>query len=204
MNIGERIKQRRKELGLSVEYISEKLGKNRATVYRYENSDIEKLPYDVLEPLARLLETTPLWLLGVNDANVEKVPGIKTLPIVGSIAAGLPLLAEENIEDYFSIDARINATFCLKVKGDSMIDEGILNGDIAFIKKQDMLENGEIGAILIDGEATLKKFYKTDHQVILQPANKYYSPIVLNSGEVKILGKLVAVLNILKQRLGGA
>lgn len=118
------------------------------------------------------------------------------IPLIGQIACGLPILAEENIEDYFTIDDRIHADFCLRAKGDSMIDEGINDGDIVFIKKQNTLENGEIGAVVIENEATLKRFYKSNNRLILQPANANYEPIILESGEIHIAGKLVAILNI--------
>lgn len=118
------------------------------------------------------------------------------IPLIGQIAAGTPILAQQNIDSYFYIDSSIKADFCLKVQGDSMIDADILPGDIVFIRMQPTLENGEIGAIVIGEEATLKTFYTNNGQIILQPANKNYSPIVIENEDVRIAGKLVAVLNI--------
>lgn len=120
----------------------------------------------------------------------------KSIPLIGTIAAGQPLLAEENIEDYFNIDTSIKADFALRIKGDSMIGAGIFQNDIVFIRQQDCLENGEIGAILIEDSATLKKFYKENDTVILQSENDYYKPMIFKEGNICILGKLVAVLNI--------
>lgn len=117
------------------------------------------------------------------------------IPIIGTIAAGTPILAEENIEDYFVIDNRVNADFGLRVKGDSMINADIFDGDVAFIRKQPTLENGEIGAILLENEATLKRFSKTENSVILQAENPSITdwPRVYTDGNISILGKLVGV-----------
>lgn len=192
MNVGERIKERRQYLGMSVDELADKLGKNRATIYRYESAEIENLPLNILEPLAKALDVTPSYLMGWDNATSTA----KKIPLLGTIAAGTPILAEQNIEDYFNLDTSIKADFALRVKGDSMIDAGITEEDIAFIRKQENLENGEIGAILIEGEATLKKFYKRDGAIILQAENKAYEPMVYTNGDIRILGKLVAVLNI--------
>lgn len=154
--------------------------------------------------IAKALDVNPAWLMG-KDVEMENAPPIppkdiqtntKSIPLLGTIAAGLPLLAEENIEDYFNIDSKIKADFALKVKGDSMLGAGIFPGDIVFIRKQENLENGEIGAVLIEDSATLKKFYKEKDTIILQAENDFYKPIILTNGDVRILGKLVAVLNI--------
>ncbi len=110
------------------------------------------------------------------------------------------MLAEEHIEDYFNIDSSIKADFALRVKGDSMCGAGINSGDIVFLRKQQILENGEVGAVLIGNEATLKKFYRDNNTVILQAKNDKHKPIILTEGDVKILGKLVAVLNIKNRR----
>ena len=120
----------------------------------------------------------------------------KPIPLIGQIAAGVPILAEENIDDYFYIDKSIKADFCLRIKGDSMIDEGIYEDDIVFIKSQPCIENGEIGAVIIGDEATLKRVYKGDDTVILQPANRNYKAKTYTGGDIHIVGKLVAVLNI--------
>jgi len=122
-----------------------------------------------------------------------------SIPLIGTIAAGTPILAEQNIERYFDIDTSIHCDFCLRIQGDSMIDAGINNNDIVFIRQQPTLEVGEIGAIQIGEEATLKKFYKTNDSIILQPANSNYLPQIYTSdSDIKILGKLVATLHINK------
>lgn len=116
------------------------------------------------------------------------------IPLVGRIAAGAPLLAEENIEDFLSFPAPAFSGgdfFALKVKGDSMIDEGIHDGDIAIIKKQSTAQNGDIVAALIEDEATLKIFKKAGGKINLIPANSAYRPIVVDA--VEVLGRLAGV-----------
>jgi len=119
---------------------------------------------------------------------------VVNIPLVGKVAAGYPVLAEENVEDYLAFPRAMipeGEVFALKVSGDSMKDAGILSGDIAVIKKQDQAENGEIVVALIEDEATLKYLFKEKKKVRLQPANKNYKPIVVN--DASIVGKLVGI-----------
>lgn len=200
MTIGERIKHRREELGLSVEDIAQKLGKHRSTIYRYESDEIGNLPADVLEPLASVLQTTPAHLMGWEEKrpdypnNILPLPKTKKVPRLGVIACGEPILAEENIEGYDEIPEEINADFTLVCKGDSMINARIMDGDIIYIRSQPDVENGEIAAVLLGDEATLKRVRKTDTQLILWPENPSYSPLVFEGeaiNNVKILGKAI-------------
>lgn len=118
----------------------------------------------------------------------------RKIPILGKIAAGTPILAVENHEDYFDTSEFINADFALQIQGDSMIGSRIYDGDIVFLKKQSFIDNGQIGAFLIDGEATLKIFNKQNNTVMLLSSNPSYSPIVLSPDkENLILGKLIGV-----------
>lgn len=153
-----------------------------------------------LSDIARIfnVDISDLMNKDLTGSKVDIVPisNNNPIPLVGTIAAGMPILAEENIEDYFYLDSRIKADFALRIKGDSMIDAGIYQDDIVFIKQQSNVENGEIAAVLIDDEATLKKFYKEDGTIILQAENDNYKPRIITEGNISILGKLVAVLNI--------
>lgn len=198
--IGKRIKEAREDKEYTLKELGNMISLSETTLSRYENGMVAKIKLPILESIANTLSVNIDWLLGISDVKEIDEKMIQTLsqtvPLIGQIACGIPILANENIEDYFSIDNRVKADFCLRAKGDSMIDEGIYPGDIVFIRKQDTLENGEIGAVIIENEATLKRFYKTDSQVILQPANNEYQPIVLDHGNVHIAGKLVAILNI--------
>ncbi|TAL31079.1 MAG: transcriptional repressor LexA [Spirochaetes bacterium] len=122
------------------------------------------------------------------------VPDSIQVPLVGRIAAGSPIIAEENIEQYLDFPASMFTSgefFALKIKGDSMIEEGIHDGDFAIIKKQNTAVNGEIVAALLEDEATLKIFKKTAGAIQLLPANKAYKPIIPET--VEILGKLAGV-----------
>lgn len=197
--IGRRIKTKRIEQGLTLKELGEKVGVASSTILRYENGKINNIKLPVIESIANALNVDPAWLI-LKSENPKpykvKKNEINRIPLIGTIAAGTPILAEQNIEDYFNLDSSIKADFALRIKGDSMLGAGIFPNDIVFIKKQSELENGEIGAILIEDEATLKKFYKEEGTIVLQPENDFYKPIILTNGNVKILGKLVAVLNI--------
>lgn len=210
MTIGERIKARRLELGMSADDIAAKLGKNRSTIFRYESSEIEKFPTTILEKLAIVLRTTPAYLMGWEDdtsppipkaANIEPLPRFKKIPLVGTIACGEPILAEQNIEDYVLCPANINADFSLRCKGDSMIGARIHDGDIVYIRQQPDVENGEIAAVMIEDEATLKRVYKKGSSVILQPENPAYEPLVFvreEINQIRVLGKAVCFLSSVK------
>lgn len=116
------------------------------------------------------------------------------IPLVGRIAAGAPLLAVENIEEYLSFPAPVfsgGEFFALKVRGDSMIDEGIHDGDTAIIRRQNTAQNGDIVAALIEDEATLKIFKRAGGKINLIPANSAYRPIVVD--QVEVLGRLAGV-----------
>ena len=200
MTIGERIKKLREEKNITVDKLAELIGKNRATIYRYESSEIEKLPTSVLEPLCKALGTTPAYLMGWSDSNlsniknIEPIPTMVKVPLLGTIACGETILAEENIEDYINMPEKAKGTFALRCKGDSMINARIFDGDIVFIREQPEVENGEIAAVLIDDEATLKRVYKTENSIELRPENPTFKPLYYQKEEmnkVRILGKAV-------------
>lgn len=128
--------------------------------------------------------------------NIYKIDKIK-LPFLGSVACGEPIYADENRESYIMVGTDIHADFCLQCKGDSMINARIHDGDIVFVRKQDIVNNGEIAVVIIDDEATLKRFYyyKEQNMVILRPENNKYQDIVLTGEElekVRVIGKAVA------------
>ncbi len=198
--IGVRLKTSREQNDLTIKDVATRIGLSTSTISRYENGIVENVSLPTMQMLAGLYKVNVLWLLGKSEDKHERTINKQStisVPLVGTIAAGTPILAEENIERYFNIDSSIKADFCLRIKGDSMINEGIHNNDIVFIHQQPILENGEIGAIIIDGEATLKRFYKTDTGIVLQPANEKYAPIIVDeNSNLIIAGKLSAILNI--------
>lgn len=175
---------------------------NKADISQYVSGKVEP-GQDKLSILGMALGVSEAWLMGYDvpksrESYSEQIKekGENSIPLLGRIAAGTPILAEQNIEDYFSIDKSIKCDFCLRVQGDSMLDEGILDNDIVFIRKQSTVESGEIAAVVVDGEATLKRIFLKNGTIILQPANKNYEPIILTDGDVRIAGKLAAVLNV--------
>jgi repressor LexA len=144
-----------------------------------------------------------------NSANREITLSdfsAKQVPILGTIAAGSPILAEQNIEDQVTIPHSLagnGESFMLRIKGDSMIDEGILSGDLVVIEKCERVRDGEIAAVLVEEEATLKRFYQRGHIAILEPANSNYRPIEvdMSSESCKILGKLVGLVRSYRTRI---
>lgn len=128
-------------------------------------------------------------------ANIIPMPAMNRVPLLGAIACGAPILAQEHIEDYVDMPAHIHADFALTCKGDSMINARIFDGDVVYIRQQDTVENGEIAAVLIDGEATLKRVRLFDDHISLEPENPQYRPLVFWGEEmnaIRILGKAVA------------
>lgn len=197
MEIYERIKKRRKEMGLSAEMVAEKLGVSPATIYRYEKKDIKKFPTDILEPLAKVLRTTPSYLLGLNetDTNTNK----HLIPVLGTVRAGIPVEAVQNIIDYEEISedmARQGEFFALRIKGDSM-QPRICEGDVVIVRKQPDVDSGDVAIVLVnEEEATIKKVQKFDGGINLIPNNpsydvRTYTNEQIESLPVQILGKVV-------------
>lgn len=207
MTIGKRIKARREELGLSVDEVAKRLGKHRATVYRYESNEIGDLPTSVLEPLSVILGTTPAALMGWEEESTPLPPDaapidfshLKRIPILGRIAAGAPIYAEENIEGYTYTDLNGGGEyFGLRVRGDSMDAAGIKDGYTVIVRRQPEVENGQIAVCLIDGQdATLKRFSQNGSVVTLMPqsTNPMHQPFIydLKETHVDILGLVVKV-----------
>ena len=200
IRLGNFIKSKREYLNITQQEIADYVGVSKSAVSRWESGDIGNMGIDKVPKLSEILEISPIELINMDKRySTERIPNksnTKSIPLLGQIAAGTPILAEENIEGYFNLDNKIKADFALKVKGDSMLGAGIFPGDIVFIRQQPNVENGEIGAILIENEATLKKFYRDNGTIILQAENNKYQPMIFTNGNIKILGKLVATLNI--------
>ena len=137
-----------------------------------------------------------------EDARVAS--GARRIPIVGSIAAGQPILAVENIEDQIDVDARFfgdsDTVFALRVKGDSMRDAGIYDGDYVFVRRQETAENGDIVAAVIGDEATVKRYFHEGNRIRLQPANESMAPIYVDADQAQVIlaGKVIGVLRELQ------
>lgn len=210
MKISDRIKNKRKELGLSVEEVAKQLDKNRATVYRYENEDIENLPVNILEPLARILQTTPAYLMGWEESpyilrNEVPLPadwqgrGVR-IPILGKVIAGVPCEAIEDILGHIEISpeqAMNGEHFSLIIKGNSMFPQ-INEGDIVVVQKNFELEDGDTVILSINGdEATCKKVFKQGNGIMVQANNPeafktcVFTDEQINDLPVVIIGKVV-------------
>ncbi|MDD2627340.1 MAG: transcriptional repressor LexA [Clostridia bacterium] len=144
------------------------------------------------------LKTRAIKIVDNEESSDEKDVNLFSIPLVGNVAAGAPILAEENIEDYFKLPANFipkaalnGKTYMLKVKGESMINVGIHDGDYIIVLKQNTATNGEIVVAMIENEATVKTFYKEKTHVRLQPENDFMEPIIIK--DVQILGKVVGL-----------
>ena len=191
---------------MTLEELAQKVGVSASTILRYETGNIKNLRRDKIKNLADALNTTPAYLMGWEDEKKEdeiyKYKNIhpielKKFPLLGEIACGEPVFCVEDRESYVLAGADIKADFCLKAKGDSMINARILDGDIVFIREQQSVENGEIAAVIIDDEATLKRVYydKSNNYLQLIAENPKYSPMVYTNEQletIRILGKAIA------------
>ena len=191
--VGSKIKNRRNEMNMTMKELGEKVNLSEATIQRYEIGKIKGVDINLLIKISDVLEVSPAYLMGWEnyENNILNVPTNK-IPLIGTIAAGEPILAEQHIEEYIDLETATRADFCLRVKGNSMIGAGIKNGDIVFIRLQDDVDDGEIAAVLIDDSATLKRVFKLGTLIQLRSENPDIKPIILNGDkDVKILGKAV-------------
>lgn len=200
----DRIKSRRTELGLTVEELAHKMGyKDKSSISKIENGKAD-IPQSKIAAFADALQTTPAYLMGWEEQpepkkptippGFEPMPKMKKIPLIGSIACGEPITAEQNIEKMVDVPEYIRCDFSLTCHGDSMVDAGIHDKDVVYIRIQPEVENGEIAAVRIDGEATLKRVYYNPDTLTLMPANPAYAPMVYTGSqleEVHIEGKAV-------------
>lgn len=232
MNDGIRIRERRKELGLTLEDVAQALGVSRQTIHKYETEKIKNIPSDKLEQLAKILNTTPVYLMGwqnlmedealrLYDEKIDlenagyKLKAIPSsvneqvfsfgnnncIPIYGTIPAGIPIAAIQDIEGYEEIDPSMlrggKRYFGLKVKGNSMYPM-FMEGDTIIVRQQPDCESGQVCAVRVNGDdATLKKVIKQGGTTILQPLNPEYEPMffVGSAGEpsLEIMGVVVEI-----------
>lgn len=194
MGVDGKLRSRRIELGLTLEEVGKIAGVTKSTVKKWESGAIANMRKDKIALLAKALKVSPTWIMGLDDV-INIIPfKTKRVPLLGTIAAGEPILATEDQRSFIEIDESLHVDFCLKIKGDSMIDARINNDDIVFVRKQPCVENGEIAVVLIDNEATLKRFYINDGGVILKPENSKYQPKFYAKDDfkdIRILGKAV-------------
>lgn len=195
---GNRLRQLRKEDNLTQKDLAAKLGLAFSTISMYERG-IREPDFETTEAIADYFNVSMDFLLGksTNSApmgNIIPIPNLNTVPLLGTIACGEPILATENLDGEVSIPDDIKADFALRCSGDSMIDARIMDGDIVYIHQQPTVNNGEIAAVLIGDEATLKKVFISEGTITLLACNSNYQPFVYSGeklNEIRILGKAV-------------
>lgn len=199
MEFAKRLSELMKNNGDTVYTLAEAVHLSPGTISKYTNGKLEPRR-NTIEMIASYYNVNPVWLMGANEVEKyleDALEKYHKVPIIGTIAAGKPILAEEYIEGYEYVSEKLKIDYCLKVKGDSMIGARIYDGDIAYIRKQPDVENGEIAVVIIDGEeATLKRVYKVNGTVILHAENPKYQDMVFSKRDfkdIRILGKCIAV-----------
>lgn len=204
MEMNRRIRERRLALNLTQEELAHRLGMQKSAIAKYESGRVENIKRSTLAKMSEILECSPAYLMGWDDADsqipsFDNILPIKTrkIPLLGEIACGQPIFCTEDRESYVEAGTDVRADFCLKARGDSMVGARILDGDLVFIQRDAELESGQIYAVAIDDEATLKRVYYDSKSQVLQlmAENSKYAPLIY-TGEtldhVHILGKAVA------------
>lgn len=200
MTLGDRIRLRREELRMSQEELATRLGyKSRSTIAKIESGEND-LTQSKIVAFAEALSTTARWLLDYDDSDTTLPPGVhkpqfKKVPMLGYAAAGQPLEDLNQDTPYYDIENKYDVDFCITVRGDSMIDANINDGDIVFIKSMPEVPNGKIACVEIDNEKVcLKRFYKSGKTVSLASANSKYAPMFFTEDtceSIKVLGLAV-------------
>ena len=200
---GVKLRKARADKGLKIHEMAKEFGVNKSSISRWESGDTTRFKDETISKICVHYGLDINYLLGSEDTGMVKVEDFikyvpeKKIPLIGVIAAGQPLYAEENIEGYISYDGNDGAEyFALRVKGDSMNAARIEEGDILIIRRQSYVENGEIAAVMVNGDnATVKKFHQNNSTVVLMPMsrNPVHQPQVydLNETKVEVLGKVV-------------
>lgn len=208
MTLQEKIKYLRKKKRITQEQLAQIIGVERSTIGKYETVTTPSM--EILAILADYFDVSVDYLLG-RETNSDTLPPFdnifpitkKRYPLLGDIACGEPIFADEQYDSYVMASDDIDADFCLRAKGDSMIGARIMDGDIVFIKKMPMVDNGQIAAIIIGEEATLKRvyYYRDRQKLMLSPENPKYEPLMYvgeELNEIRILGRAVALTSRIK------
>lgn len=207
MTVGDRIRKVRQEQDVTQQELADYIGVSKQAVYKYENNIVTNIPTDKVDAIAKRLKVSPAYLMGWEEQpapaaskeptippGFEPMPKMKKVPLIGSIACGDPITAEQNIEKMVDVPENIRCDFSLTCHGDSMIDAGIHDRDVVYIHIQPEVENGQIAAVRIGEEATLKRVYYSGGTLTLMPANPAYAPMVYTGPqleEVQIEGRAV-------------
>ena len=211
MTFSEKLKKLRKEKKITQEQLAQIIGVERSSIGKYETGTQPST--DNMKRIADYFGVTVDYLLGREEIkkaadNIDSLlvkhpqlfrPKMRKVPILGGVACGEPIYSPNLDEEFALVNEDINADFALVAKGDSMINAGIGDGDVIYIQAQDMVDNGQIAAVIISEEVTLKRvyYYRDKNKLVLQPENPSYEPLVYMNeelNEIRILGRAVAQL----------
>ena len=212
MKIGERIRAERRRLKMSQDEVAVALETTKQAIYKYEKGIVENIPPEKVERMAELFGVTPAYLIGWSEdkSEEESIPDLPEslrgelrpisvihLPVLGNVACGEPIYATEERETCVCAGG-VDADFCLTAHGDSMVNARIFDGDLLFVKKQEIVDDGEIAVVLIEDEATVKRvFYDREADILtLMPENPTYRAMRFQGAQldqIRILGRVVAV-----------
>lgn len=198
------LKLLRKEDKLTQIELGKRLGLSGSAISMYERGEREP-ELEVLELIADYFNVSIDYLHNGTELkipnNIIPIPATKVVPLLGTIACGEPILANENIEAYVKVGENVSADFALRCKGDSMINARIFDGDIVYIRQQPDVDDGEIAAVLIGDEATLKRVHKYPNKLVLSACNPMYDDFIYTDEQlnnIRILGKAVAFFSLIK------
>lgn len=206
--LSEKIKGLMTQKDVTYDDLAKRTGISKSALQRYATGETEKIPIDRVQSIAAALGTTAQYLLGWDSEskahtpkNIVPFPDSIKIPIIGTIACGEPILADENLDGYAFVPEFAKCDFCLRCKGDSMIGARIFDGDLVAIRQQDDVDDGEIAAVLVDDEATLKRVYKLENKVILRAENPTFKDMIYTANDamnIKILGKAVFFISAVR------
>ncbi|MBQ3071781.1 MAG: helix-turn-helix domain-containing protein [Oscillospiraceae bacterium] len=189
---------------MTMPYLARLVGTTKQTIYKYETGVVTNIPLPRVEKIASSLGVSAAWILGWEDIppaeNIIPLPKMKTVPLLGTIACGEPILAAQNLDGSVEMPDNVRADFALRCKGDSMINARIFDGDVVYIRQQETVDDGEIAAVLIGDEATLKRVRLFADHIVLAPENPQYKPLSFwgeEAASVRILGKAVAFTSVI-------
>ncbi|MBE6887144.1 MAG: helix-turn-helix domain-containing protein [Ruminococcaceae bacterium] len=193
--MNEMIKKRRRELDITLEEVGDYVGVSKTTVQRWESGNISNMRRDRIKKLSEILQLDPDVLIGISS---DKENGFSKIPVLGSVAAGLPVTAQEDILGYEEVPAqwtKNDVLFALKIKGDSM-EPRIVQDDVVVVRQQNDVASGETAVVMVGDEATCKKVIKHSEGIALVANNPKYEPMYFTHAEteqlpVKILGKVI-------------
>lgn len=207
VTVGDRIRQVRQEQDVTQQELADYIGVSKQAVYKYENNIVTNIPTDKVDAIAKRLKVSPSYLMGWEEQPTPKptspapippgfipMPKMKKVPLIGAIACGDPITALQNREGDVDVPEDVRCDFALKCHGDSMVGAGIHDGDVVYIHIQPEVENGEIAAVRIGDEATLKRVYLHMDYVELRPENPAFESIIRRKedmNDVHIEGKAV-------------